>query len=126
MTNLTDEQAIRKGVELAPEWYFEGQHIHCGGLYLGHYELDGFRDKDFQRTCLAALAADLVDAMFSDNCNLRVVTTMPSNEHNFQTTVTHYFGSNDLPIYCGYGETESMSRINAVLAFYEAHPELKP
>ena len=64
---------------------------------------------------LDALAAQLVRQAFSANPNLRLIHVSVHNDALFTTTLSHYFGSNDLPTYTHSSDDPSMNTIKAIV-----------
>ena len=109
---LTDEQAIRKGVELAPGWRFTDTG-------LGTYKLSygGWNDLH-PRMARAALAADLVD-MVDRLTDYRFQSMKECSVVNFIRS--EGYGTE---VSGAIGTDRRMNTIHAVVAFFEAHPEL--
>ena len=110
MSKLTDEQALRKGVELAPGWGFSDD----GFVQWPH----GFAAplNVLGSAYLAALAADLVDMVDGLFRKALCAGTLVVRENH-----TYIHGDFHIDI---SGPDRRMNTIHAVVAFFEAHPEL--
>ena len=123
MTDFTDEQAIRAGVELAPGWRIKRSNVApkieiIVPPFLGenmHGSLLGWRLDNAHAGIIAALAADLVDM---------VDALLPDFAVNVSSSKTVVRGKG--LSWTNAGEGRRLNTIHAVVAFYEAHPEAKP
>ena len=126
MSKLTDEQAIRKGVELAPGWVIMpfGVEFYCP------WDLEGVEFKNIQPQHLAALAADLVDMVEADKhyCvyeydDLTEIVELIPVAFGDGMGVKHLPAKPNNEAQCK-GKPRRLNTIHAVVAFFEAHPEL--
>lgn len=115
MTKLTDQEVIRKGVELCPGWELE--HHENGSIRLWYSDINCWvgHFEQLPHWILAVLAADLVDMVDGLDVFLSV--------HKGWVAIRDRNNTQD--IVAKYGPDRRLNTIHAVVAFYEARPELK-